>query len=45
MFKQWLRKKNTEGLLLLSVLMQLFMSALAKSHTESLQVLFSHSPA
>lgn len=28
----------------IAVLMQLFMSALAKSHTETLQVLFSYSP-
>lgn len=34
------KEKNIEGLLSLSVLMQLFMSALAKSHTKILQFFF-----
>lgn len=36
----FLKKKNIRGLLSLSVLMQLFMSALAKSHTKILHMLF-----
>lgn len=36
----FLKKKYIRGLLSLSVLMQLFMSALAKSHTKILHMLF-----
>lgn len=38
----FLKKKNIEGLLSLSVLMHLFMSALAKSYTKILHMFFSN---